>query len=224
MLCISCFKIVRRSWKQRQSLGQHTIKTLLTLARFLSKVNQVSNIQISDEPALISNPKAHDFFQPQPVKDAAVFFMRMIVHNWPDSHVRTMLRHLRDAATTETKLLVIDYILPYACKASQDYGIEDADIVIEGEPAAPPYPLLPNMGEAGKYAHLMDICVSHSICPLELRAMSDTEGSVCQMRAMLNAQERTLQEHVQLYGSAGWKVIRVVQTESRFGYITAVPI
>jgi hypothetical protein len=97
---------------------------------------------------------------PQPVKDAAVFFMRMIVHNWPNNHARKILRLLRKAAAPDTKLLVADYILPLACKLDIDQDISVDGLVVEGEPAIPPAPLLPNMGEANKLGYLMDCVVS----------------------------------------------------------------
>lgn len=39
----------------------------------------------------------HDFFTPQPVKGARVYFLRMVLHDWPDDVCRKILGHLRDA-------------------------------------------------------------------------------------------------------------------------------
>ncbi|KAJ7804660.1 S-adenosyl-L-methionine-dependent methyltransferase [Mycena leptocephala] len=59
--------------------------------------------------------EGHDFFKPQPVHNASVFFLRYIVHNWSDPYARKILTHLRGAATRDTTLVVVDHILPYAC-------------------------------------------------------------------------------------------------------------
>lgn len=39
----------------------------------------------------------HDFFKPQLVKGAQAYYMRYILHDWPDEECRTILRHLKDA-------------------------------------------------------------------------------------------------------------------------------
>lgn len=38
--------------------------------------------------------KAHDFFTEQPVKDADVYFLRWVLHDWSDSKAMTILRNL----------------------------------------------------------------------------------------------------------------------------------
>lgn len=47
--------------------------------------------------ASIIEPTVHDFFQPQSIKGARAYYMRYILHDWPDEECRTILRHLRDA-------------------------------------------------------------------------------------------------------------------------------
>ncbi|KAI0063931.1 S-adenosyl-L-methionine-dependent methyltransferase [Artomyces pyxidatus] len=77
--------------------------------------------------------QTHNFFEPQPVKDAAVYFMRMIMHNWPDATSITILKHLRAAAAPSSKLVIFDMLMLHACP----------------DPAGlppPPYPLLANLG------------------------------------------------------------------------------
>ncbi|KAH8730334.1 hypothetical protein GQ44DRAFT_674326 [Phaeosphaeriaceae sp. PMI808] len=56
---------------------------------------------------------AHNFLTPQPVTDADVYFLRMIIHDWPDSSVITILGHLRDALKKPgAKVVIMDTILP----------------------------------------------------------------------------------------------------------------
>jgi hypothetical protein len=91
----------------------------------------------------------HDFFNPQPVKNAAVYFLRGIVHNWSDTQARQILSHLREAAAPTSKLVIFDYLGRYTC---EDPSLEGLNL-----PKAP-YPLLANMGvELPSY---MDMVVS----------------------------------------------------------------
>ena len=52
----------------------------------------------------------HDIFTPQPVKDAAVFYVRAVLLDWPDEFCVQILSHLRDAALPETRLVLV-YLL-----------------------------------------------------------------------------------------------------------------
>jgi hypothetical protein len=52
----------------------------------------------------------HDFFSPQPVTDASVFLCRMILHDYGRSKATEILRHLRKAATQDTKLLLVEAV------------------------------------------------------------------------------------------------------------------
>ncbi|VDB92390.1 unnamed protein product [Peniophora sp. CBMAI 1063] len=138
-----------------------------------------------------SNPEAlkakrvilqpHDFFSPQPVKDADFFLIRMILHDYPDQDCLKILRSLRAAAKPSTQLIVVDNIMAYACE-------EPAANEIPGAVVTPlPAPLLPNLGEANSAAYLMDV----------------------QMMALTGGIERTLTQVRELLADAGWKVIRV---------------
>ena len=54
----------------------------------------------------------HDFLQPQPVRRPAVFFVRMILHDWSDDACVTILRHLRAVAAPDTQLVIADTVYP----------------------------------------------------------------------------------------------------------------
>ncbi|KAK8133094.1 hypothetical protein PG999_001267 [Apiospora kogelbergensis] len=41
--------------------------------------------------------QAHDFFTPQPVRGARAYFMRTVLHDWPDAQCRQILAQLKDA-------------------------------------------------------------------------------------------------------------------------------
>ncbi|KAF7303731.1 4-O-methyltransferase 1 [Mycena indigotica] len=90
-------------------------------------------------PTAIANGQVklqvHNFFEPQPVENAAVYFMRVIIHDWPDSNAKSILANTRKAAGPHSKLVLFDLVMPYACPTA------DAPPV--------PAPLLANLGVAG---------------------------------------------------------------------------
>ncbi|KAI0264107.1 S-adenosyl-L-methionine-dependent methyltransferase [Gloeopeniophorella convolvens] len=91
--------------------------------------------------------QAHNFFDPQPVKGAAVYLMRFILHDWPDKDCIDILTHLRAAAAPQSRLVVSEVMMQHAC--AEPYG-----------PSLPPAPLLANLGIArGGIATLMDLHV-----------------------------------------------------------------
>lgn len=57
---------------------------------------------------------SHDFFQPQPVVDAHVYFLRMIIHDWPDKEALVILQHLRHVLERNPAACVVfmDTVLP----------------------------------------------------------------------------------------------------------------
>ncbi|KIM86573.1 hypothetical protein PILCRDRAFT_815806 [Piloderma croceum F 1598] len=166
--------------------------------------------------------QAHDFFNPQPVLDASIFLLRVVLHDWPDSFARKILLRLREAAVIPsasslstsdgdvgglaggraTTLIIADHVLPLACV--DDFEVDGEESVVEGAErmlASPP--LLANLGKASANAYNMDMT----------------------MQVTFNAKERTLREIVALALSAGWKVTKVTRAQgSLFGYILAVPV
>ncbi|GJJ11788.1 hypothetical protein Clacol_006026 [Clathrus columnatus] len=143
---------------------------------------------------------AHDFFKPQPVKDADLFLLRMITHDWGSSHVITILKHLREAAVPgKTKLLIVDQIAPYACSVPNDEGRN-----IPGPPPpSVPDVLLPNLGKANSIIYLGDL----------------------QMFTLQYGQERTIGNHIDVTHAAGWKIVRLYRpSASIFAHILAEPI
>ncbi|KAI0041973.1 S-adenosyl-L-methionine-dependent methyltransferase [Auriscalpium vulgare] len=126
-------------------------------------------------PELISSGRvtlqAQDFFEPQTVKQASVYYMRFILHDWPDSTSEKILNHLRAAAGSNTKLILFDSIMPLACPDAAG-------------PPPPPFPLLPNLGlPFGGFLTMMDL----------------------HMLNMMNGQERTFAQFVELGARTGWK-------------------
>ena len=57
--------------------------------------------------------QAHDFTQPQPVRSADVYLLRMILHDWPDREAAKILRSIVAAMDkTKSRLLIMDTVLP----------------------------------------------------------------------------------------------------------------
>lgn len=148
----------------------------------------------------IAQFQVHDFFTPQPVRNAAVYFLRVILHDWPDSFAQHILLRLREAAADDTKLVIADFVIPLACE--DDFSSRGDNGVIGAETTLAPAPLLPNLGKASAHVYWMDLT----------------------MQSVFNGQERTLREIVSLAASAGWKVTKLTKAPgSLFGHIIAVP-
>ncbi|KAL9079103.1 MAG: hypothetical protein Q9157_001987 [Trypethelium eluteriae] len=70
----------------------------------------IDNIKHLD--AAITRQK-HDFFTPQPVWGARVYYFRTIFHDWPDSDCVEILRQTAAAMTSRySKLLIFEWVLP----------------------------------------------------------------------------------------------------------------
>jgi hypothetical protein len=57
--------------------------------------------------------QTHDFFTPQPVKGARAYFMRSVLHDWPDEQCRVILRHLKDAMEPGYSRILINDCVSY---------------------------------------------------------------------------------------------------------------
>ena len=108
------------------------------------------------------------------------------------------MKHLRAAAGPDTKLLVSDYVLSYACIVKEG-ETEFANIPGAIVPPAPE-PLLPNLGRGGISAYQMDY----------------------QMLVLFNSQERTIGEFQRLGEETGWKLVSVKR--SLHGFILFSPM
>ena len=84
----------------------------------------------------------------RPVSDAAVFYLRAVLHDWPDEECIQILKVLRNAAGSNTRLLINGFVLLHACPGG---GFSDVP--------RPPAPLLPNGGHANVFDYLIDLQV-----------------------------------------------------------------
>jgi hypothetical protein len=96
--------------------------------------------------------QTHDFFTPQPVKNAAVFFLRFVLHDWPAEKAKLILKALRPSATPDTKLILMENVVPYAVSEFEQNAPGD-------KVSTPPAPLLPNLGVVNLACYIADIHV-----------------------------------------------------------------
>jgi len=87
----------------------------------LKNPNLPGKLIVQDLPAVIDSIKdlpsgieamKYDFFKPQPVKRAKAYYMRTVLHDWPDKQALEILRHIRDAMTPESILLINETPMP----------------------------------------------------------------------------------------------------------------
>ncbi|KAJ5735535.1 O-methyltransferase B [Penicillium malachiteum] len=55
---------------------------------------------------------AYDFFSPQPIKGAKSYYLRNILHDWPDHKCREILKNIIDAMAPDSYILIDDMVLP----------------------------------------------------------------------------------------------------------------
>lgn len=58
------------------------------------------------------NFQGHSFFEPQPVKDADIYSLRMIIHDCPHEEAKTILAIIRQAMKPTARLVTLDTALP----------------------------------------------------------------------------------------------------------------
>ncbi|KAH7076143.1 S-adenosyl-L-methionine-dependent methyltransferase, partial [Paraphoma chrysanthemicola] len=77
--------------------------------------------QAIDVPSSITKI-GHDFFTPQPasVKHAKAFYLRMILHDWPEKQARSILSHIVDVMADDSVVLIHEVIMPEAGVGHQD--------------------------------------------------------------------------------------------------------
>ncbi|KAI0551864.1 S-adenosyl-L-methionine-dependent methyltransferase [Xylaria curta] len=57
-------------------------------------------------------PKPHDFFDAQPVKGARFYYLRNILHDWPDDKCVAILQQLVNASGPDSQILIDEMVLP----------------------------------------------------------------------------------------------------------------
>ncbi|KIY52630.1 S-adenosyl-L-methionine-dependent methyltransferase [Fistulina hepatica ATCC 64428] len=146
--------------------------------------------------------QAVDFFKVQPEKNAAVFILRQVLHDYNYAQAVGILSHLRAAATKDTRLLIIEQVVQYACHDDIETPGDIAGLDNLRLPAVPP-PLLPNLGRGNLFPYLADL----------------------HMGASTNGEERTIGAFQAISGGAGWKITEGFSVPGAYNkQILAVPV
>ena len=82
-------------------------------------------VVFSDLPSVIEAAKekglpagiegyGHDFFKPHPdaIKGAKVYYLRTVLHDWPDKQARIIVKNVKDLMTKDSILLINENVLP----------------------------------------------------------------------------------------------------------------
>jgi 6-hydroxytryprostatin B O-methyltransferase len=74
----------------------------------------------------------HDFFTAQPVKDADVYLLRQILHDWPDDSAVLILKNLVASLKPGAKILVMDQVVPApgALPIVQEKAARTVDLIV----------------------------------------------------------------------------------------------
>ncbi|KAJ7143716.1 hypothetical protein C8R44DRAFT_973576 [Mycena epipterygia] len=145
---------------------------------------------------------------------AAVFLLRVVVHDWSDAFAQRILLRLREAAASHTRLVFADFVLLLAYVDDFSVGGEEnGKREMEEEPQGG---LTEGKGQGegavGEGAETM-------LAPVPLANL----GKASAIAYWMDLRERTLREIVALVLWAGWKVVRVTKAPgSLFGHIVAV--
>ena len=79
------------------------------------------------------------------------------MHDWSDPYASKILSELRKVALPDTRLLIVDNILAYAC---HDPTYDDNDSIPGAACQDAPAPLLANFGAANELSYTIDMAVS----------------------------------------------------------------
>ncbi|GAA5864154.1 hypothetical protein JCM8547_005156 [Rhodosporidiobolus lusitaniae] len=92
-----------------------------------SVIEQAKMVWEKEQPEAIKSGHVqlvvHDFFQPQPVKYADVYFLRAIIHDWADEYALQILRHLASAASPNSKLVLIESPIDYVPSSGRVHSV-----------------------------------------------------------------------------------------------------
>lgn len=93
------------------ALAEHFPK-LRIIVQDRPDVVQVASKQLPEPLKQRVSFMAHDFFTEQPIKDADVYFLKWILHDWSDQYAIRILRCLIPALRRGAKIVLHEYVVP----------------------------------------------------------------------------------------------------------------
>lgn len=145
------------------------------------------------------------------------------MHDWPDAYASKILMKLREVAQRDTRLILIDSIMPFAC---HDSSADEGKGVPGAVPKEAPQPLLANYGVANEMGYNGDLTVCQLSNQSLIKHLSFLLISPNKMLLAFNSQERTIRHLQQLLKSTGWRLIKVSRdlSNSFLQPVEAVPM
>ncbi|GAW06513.1 S-adenosyl-L-methionine-dependent methyltransferase [Lentinula edodes] len=131
----------------------------------LAKSFSATHITLIDLPDIIEQAKAHwakelspnihrtvtfiaaNFFDSIPSQNQDIYYIRNIMHNWPDADASKLLCNIRSVMGLHSRILLHEYVL---------HTLNPLASLIKGREQAPP-PLLPNYGSGVIRSHYQDM-------------------------------------------------------------------
>ncbi|KAG2124435.1 O-methyltransferase-domain-containing protein [Suillus clintonianus] len=89
-----------------------------------------------------------NFFEESPVVGKDVYYLRNILHDWPDADCTTILRSIRKAMESNSRVLIHDCVLAHT--------FQEPDAGVDGLSTAPD-PMLPNFGAGSHSTYQQDM-------------------------------------------------------------------
>lgn len=148
-------------------------------------LTQARSVWARDCPEAIQEHRVEfselDFFAQMPVAGQDIYYLRNIIHDWPDEESLLILRNVRKAMGPHSRVLIHDYVVrqvnrEQAALEASKFGATMA-----------PEPMLPNFGVGNIRMYQQDVT----------------------MFIMHNAKERTLPEFLELSDAAGLKLEKI---------------
>ncbi|TCD65877.1 hypothetical protein EIP91_002036 [Steccherinum ochraceum] len=89
-----------------------------------------------------------DFFKDIPVAGCDYYYMKHVIHNWPDNASKTILANVKKAMQPNSRLILQEYVIQHTSR-DQDNAQNDLETA--------PEPLLPNFGEGRFLRYRLDL-------------------------------------------------------------------
>jgi hypothetical protein len=122
----------------------------LTLQDQPSVIEHARNVWNSECPQAVLEKRIDfvpfDFFKERPVGGQKVYYLRHIIHDWPDAESVIILQNIRQAMSSDSRLFIHEYVLEKLYRG-------DAT----GNPSLAPKPLLPNYGAGNIRPYYQDL-------------------------------------------------------------------